>query len=309
LRAVNRLLGEPFDRASTDGGHYSHVCPYLPFPERGALVATTTRKQLTLVAAITLAVTAYLARERRQVTRELRESAGAAEAKPLRSFGNSNQAVRLSDPAINPILEHRIESVFPAIYMTVLAIIQGVGLGILLAKAQQQWTGHAAALYHVMIGTQTIAVFVAIIVVTHRYMLTVMMVSRMPSGFDILIPYILGVGEIGAAQLIGYNVAWWGGVLVFAVAAVTAYLHSRSRTTIMTYNGNSYLYRQFKRITRRALIILSLLALASIAMITLGALGKGSARLYALSPLIFVSATILIEIFGHYRVQSSDGSK
>jgi hypothetical protein len=197
----------------------------------------------------------------------------------------------------------RIENVFPAIYMTALAIIQEVGLGILLTRAQQQWVGHAGAFSRIMVGTQAVAVFAALVVVTHRYAITVVMVSRMPSGFDILIPYILGVGEIGAAQLIGYDAAWWGSVLVFALAAIIAYLHSRSRTTVMTYGGDSYLYGQFRRITSRALLTLSLLASASVVLIVLAVLGDDPGKLRALSPLIFVSATIAVEIFGHYRVK------
>jgi hypothetical protein len=157
-----------------------------------------------------------------------------------------------------------------------------------------------------MISMQASAVFVAIVAVTHRYTITAIMISRMPTVFDILIPYTLGVGEIGAAQLIGYETAWWVGVLVFAIAAIAAYLHSRSRTTIATFAENYDVYAQFREITTRAILFLSPLIPISVTLITLGAFGDGSIQLYALSPIIFTASTLSIEIFGHYRMPSAE---
>jgi hypothetical protein len=47
-----------------------------------------------------------------------------------------------AEPKIDPTFQRRIENVFPAGYMTALAIIQGVALGLLLSNTQAQWLHH-----------------------------------------------------------------------------------------------------------------------------------------------------------------------
>lgn len=196
---------------------------------------------------------------------------------------------------------------FPAGYLTALAIIQGVALGILLTNTQGRWPLYPGPLYHLMISAQALGVFSAITVVTHRYTLNAILTTRMPTLSDTLIPYTLGVGEIGAAQLIGYQSVWWAGVLAFSAAAITAYLHSRSRMERGIGGGGNF-YTQFRRITRNALVLLSALALVSAAMLSLGVARKEPAVLYAVSPFFFTMITVLIEVLGRYKGIAEPGS-
>lgn len=195
-------------------------------------------------------------------------------------------------------IESRMKEVFPAGYMTALAIIQGVALGFLLTTAQAQFLQHSTLRYRVMIGTQALAVFIIIVVVTHRYMtLTGLSRRRMLTGFDVFIPFVLGVAEMGSAQLIGYVTAWWCAILFFSCAGIGVYLHSRRRSNPET----AYISTQFRKVTTRAMLLLASLGLWSAVAIIESTNGAGSGWFDALSPAVAVIVPLLIEFFGRYR--------
>jgi hypothetical protein len=56
------------------------------------------------------------------------------------------------------VFQRRVGDVFPASYMTALAVIQGVALGILLTNTQDQWLRDPRVTNHVMIASQACAV-------------------------------------------------------------------------------------------------------------------------------------------------------
>lgn len=191
-----------------------------------------------------------------------------------------------------------MKEVFPVGYMTALAIIQGVALGFLLTSAQAQFLEHSATRHRIMIGMQALAVFIIIVVVTHRYMaLTGMARRRMLTGFDVFIPFILGVAEMGSAQLIGYVVAWWCAILFFSCAGIGVYLHSRRQS----YPEGADLNAQFRQVTSRAMLLLALLGLWSAVAIVEGAHSTYSGWFDALSPAVAIVVPLLIEFFGRYR--------
>jgi hypothetical protein len=78
-----------------------------------------------------------------------------------------------------------------------------------------------------------------VVVVTHRYVILTIMLRRMPTFFDTLIPYTLGLGEIGAAQLVGTIMAWWASILFFALSAIGVYAHSRIRTKPAVFGSST----------------------------------------------------------------------
>lgn len=218
------------------------------------------------------------------------------------SLSSAGAAIRLlPEPTSVETVRRRIDDVFPAGYMTALAIIQGIALGVLLSNIQAQWLAHALALDRVMIGLQAAGVFAAIVVVTHRYTLVAVMVRRIPTVFDALIPFTLGVGEIWPGQLLGRIAAWWAGVLTFSISAIGVYLHSRARTPKEMFDPRTSYYEQFRRITTRAIVLLAVLGAFSAAMIFLNFGGFQSKLLYAFSPVVFLLTPIGVEISGHYN--------
>jgi hypothetical protein len=164
------------------------------------------------------------------------------------------------------IFRRRIEDIFANGYLTSLAIIQGVALGLLLSTTAMQWYRSSGLTHHVMVALQAVASFTAIVVVTHRYLLLTVMARWVPTIFDTLIPFSIGVGEIGLALLIGHFVAWWGATLAFAIAGMSSYSHSRLRAGPDSFGQLQVMYRRFRSVSSRAIAGLLFLTGISIAV-------------------------------------------
>ena len=214
----------------------------------------------------------------------------------------SGESAGIIEPLTLAGLGQRVGDVYREGYLTVLAIIQGVAFGILLTDAEGQWVRHADPLYRAKVVMQAAAVLIAIIVVTHRYILLTVIGRWIPTTFDTIIPYALGVGEIGASLAIGRNLSWWASVGFFSLAGVSSFVHSRIRMSATSFGSIPQLYSRFRRITTTAIISLSLLAVTSAAMVAVSAYDAGSPWLYASSPFLFVIATMAVEIAGSYQI-------
>lgn len=133
------------------------------------------------------------------------------------------------EPFSPDVLKRRVLEVFPAGYLTIIAIIQGVALGAAIVATQQQLLNQQHTIDRFTIGAQAAAVFVAIVVITHRYLILTVNARWTPTIFDTLIPYTLGVGEITTAVVIGHNTTWWTAVSVLFLAAIGAFGHTYIR--------------------------------------------------------------------------------
>jgi hypothetical protein len=133
------------------------------------------------------------------------------------------------EPFSAGVLKRRIIEVFPAGYLTMIAIIQGVALGAAIVTTQQQLHDQPGTINRFTVVSQALSVFVAIVVITHRYLILTIDDRWAPTIFDTLIPYALGVGEITTAVVIGRNVTWWIAVSVLFLAAAGTYAHTYIR--------------------------------------------------------------------------------
>ncbi len=139
------------------------------------------------------------------------------------------------EPLSPDVLMRRVADVFPAGYLTIIAIIQGVALGAAIVTSQQQLLGQRGIIDDLIVEVQALGVFAAIVIITHRYFVLTVNSRWTPTIFDTLIPYALGVGEISTALLIGRNTAWWTAVSVVFLIAVGAFAHTyirQSRTPL-----------------------------------------------------------------------------
>lgn len=152
---------------------------------------------------------------------------------PRRRLPQSARSPDRPAPVIEPfspdVLMRRVAEVFPAGYLTIIAIIQGVALGAAILTTQQQLLGQQSIIDDFIVAVQALGVFAAIVIITHRYLVLTVNARWTPTIFDTLIPYALGVGEISAALLIGHDTAWWAAVSVLFLIAVGAFAHTYIR--------------------------------------------------------------------------------
>jgi len=150
------------------------------------------------------------------------------------------------EPLSSEVLKRRVVEIFPAGYLTIIAIIQGVALGAAIVTTQQQLLDQRSTTNRFTVEAQALAVFVAIVVITHRYLVLTIDDRWAPTIFDTLIPYALGVGEITTAVAIGRNAAWWIAVSALFLAAIGTYVHTYIRSPRMSFppgNHKSMLIR------------------------------------------------------------------
>lgn len=208
------------------------------------------------------------------------------------------------EPLTLQSISQRVGDTYREGYLTLLAIIQGVALGILIPEIQQQWLQNPAASYRTRIATQALATLIIVIVTTHRYLLLTVIGRWVPTVFDTVIPYALGVCEISAAVTIGRNIAWWCSVAVFSVSAVSAFVHSRVRMPAVAFGELRPLYNRFRHATSVAIITFSLLASTSTGIVLTSLLGGGTSWFFALAPIISIAAVIAFQATANYQISS-----
>jgi hypothetical protein len=127
-------------------------------------------------------------------------------------------------------LQKRIADGFPANYLTIIAIIEGVALGVALTAAYQNLQAPGSDLDRATVVAQVLAVLTGIISTTLLYILLTILYRWPPTIFDTLIPYGLGVGSIAAGLTIGHDAAWTASACFYGVMAVLAFLHTGLRS-------------------------------------------------------------------------------
>ena len=199
-----------------------------------------------------------------------------------------------------PLLRQRIGDIYREGYLTVLAIIQGVALAVLISDAQSQWVNHSESSYRVRVVAQAVALLAAIVVTTHRYMLLTVLGRWVPTIYDTLIPYALGVAEITAAVTLGSNVLWWSSMAFFAASAVASFGHSRIRIKSAVFGEMHQLYGRFRTITFIAIINFSVQASYSAGIAIISRYFRGFVWFYATAPIIALLSIVMIEVTGSY---------
>jgi hypothetical protein len=162
----------------------------------------------------------------------------ANEGEPANETADDSAAPGASDALETldtSVLKERIIDVFPDGYLTIVAIIQGAAFGLLFITAQKQFSGHIGFLHSVVVVLETLATAIAIMIVTHQYILLTMMVRWTPTFLDTLVPYFLGFGEIWLSSTVGSSATWWLGMAWLCAAAIFAFWHTSARTPASTF--------------------------------------------------------------------------
>lgn len=132
-------------------------------------------------------------------------------------------------PLDTQVLRQRALDVFPAGYQTTISIIQGVSLSALTVTAVQQLaegSGKAIALI-----PRAVVMLTMLILVSYQY-IWFTTIMRWPMTFrDILVPYMLGAGEIVAALYVANERKWWIAVTVLTALGALAFTNTLSRLT------------------------------------------------------------------------------
>lgn len=146
--------------------------------------------------------------------------------------GRGDEPADVLERLTGQVLRKRVVDIFPAGYLTVMAIIQGVALGLLLEKVIDHIFAHPV----VVLG-QGIATFITIVVASYEYLWFTAIMRWTPTFLDTLVPYLLGVAEIVPALLVGRFDLWWiCTVVLFAVGGL-AFWHTIWRSSAAMFES------------------------------------------------------------------------
>lgn len=143
------------------------------------------------------------------------------------------------------VLRRRIIDVFGNGYLTFMAIIQGAAFALVFFSAQAQLSGHLGDSRAAATVIQTVAAVLAIIIVSHEYLLLTVVLVWTPTVFDVAIPFLIGSGECWLASSIGHYKSWWIALSALCATAVFALWHTLARTTAEVFGDRERLYRRY----------------------------------------------------------------
>jgi hypothetical protein len=184
------------------------------------------------------------------------------------------------EPLDQRVLLRRSLDIFPAGYQTTISIIQGVSLSVLVTRAVDQLQAPQVATVP-LLGRAAFTL-AGIVLVSYGY-LWFTTIMRWASTFrDILVPYLLGVGEIVSASLLNLNdatptkagSAWWFSAAGLAFLGAVAYwsTHSRldtesfgDRTSKITQDAERRIRVLLRRLIGCCLVVFLLCVLLGIA--------------------------------------------
>jgi hypothetical protein len=172
------------------------------------------------------------------------------------------------DPLTADVLVRRTSDTFPSGYLTLIAIIQGVALGIWLTSALPLILGSPDALHRIAVLGECVAGLSTILIVSYQYLWFSTVMRWTPTFLDTLVPYALGVAEIIPAILIVSSFRWWTSVTVFMLVATGALVHTIYRSAENMFPGMSLVYYRIRRLLARlswcCVLIMVLSALTAI---------------------------------------------
>jgi hypothetical protein len=213
---------------------------------------------------------------------------------------------------LNPdILRKRIGDVFSGGYLTLVAIIQGVAFGVLVAAAQHELLLRLHWTDRLVIAMEVLVVFEAIVIVTHQYFLLTEQVRWTPTILDTLVPYGLGLGEVGAAFLLRNYAYWWASFSFLVFVSAGAFVYSGARATKPVFGEMPRLHKSFQTSVRIQARICAVLTICSVAITVLSFYTTLPWWSYVAGAIVAAAGGVYIAIagaldqdmdYGHYEI-------
>jgi hypothetical protein len=121
----------------------------------------------------------------------------------------------------DPAVQRRIEEQFPALYLTLMSIIQGVALSYLVLTLDARLPRMSGLAWF-----QAAVSLVVLVIVWHEYALTAVTFVWRPTLLDTLLPFVIGCTEVVMAHNIGgAPMLWLGPNALVLGATLLAYLN------------------------------------------------------------------------------------
>lgn len=157
---------------------------------------------------------------------------------PLR-VGTSRSENEYNGP-VGALLNQRTNEGFPASYVTMLSIVQGIVFGTLVSQSGK-FVNPPGGMPLWLISLQGAVAFSALLLVSYRYLRLTILMRWAPLFLDTAIPFMLAAAQVAVVLSIGSYAAWlWSLCILEAFAAgAFAYTDYRSRGRAQVVDDSS----------------------------------------------------------------------
>lgn len=166
------------------------------------------------------------------------------------------------DPLTKEEFKKRIISSFPAVYLTIISIIQGVALGILAYNTFGYIKNPEFAGRWLMFIPYSIISFIIILIVSYEYAWFVGIFRWSPRIWDSVVPFTLGFSELIPMFFLTRARNWFLSTGIFCFIGALAFLNSVKNCKKDMFENDKINYRSYRRTKNELLtnILISMIA-------------------------------------------------
>lgn len=161
------------------------------------------------------------------------------------------------DPLNTAEFKRRIGDSFPAVYLTLISIIQGVAMGILASNTFMYIKDTNLAEPWVRFLPYSTMSFILLIVVTYEYTWFVGVFKWSPKIWDTIIPFALGLSEIGPMFYLTNPCTWWLLTAIFCCVGAGGFFNTLWNCKQFMFGENEKAYRRTRNTLRWIYLLLS----------------------------------------------------
>ncbi|RLB35480.1 MAG: hypothetical protein DRH12_16665 [Deltaproteobacteria bacterium] len=169
------------------------------------------------------------------------------------------------EPIFKPLYKEefrrRIGDSFPAVYLTLISIIQGVALGILASNTFSYIKDPHLAESWTRFLPYSVMSFISIIVVSYEYTWFIGIFRWSPEIWDTIIPFALGASEVGPMFYLTDPQSWWLLTSVFCYVGAGALFYTLWNCKQSIFGTNEAAYRRTKNTLKWDILIVLVAAL------------------------------------------------
>jgi hypothetical protein len=151
--------------------------------------------------------------------------------------------------------KRRMGESFPSVYLTIISIIQGVALGLLAKNTFEYIKTSGSAELWLRFLPYSVMSFLIIIIVSYEYTWLVGIFRWSPKFLDVIIPFVIGLSEIGPMFYLVNPKIWWFLAAAFCFFGGGGLLNTRRNCKCLMFGENRQAYNRVRNALKLDIII------------------------------------------------------
>lgn len=192
-------------------------------------------------------------------------------------------------------LQRRVGDSFPAVYLTIISIIQGVALGLLATNTSAAYYGlptGSPIVVGLALFARSLLLLLTVVLISYQYTWFVGVFRWPPRFWDTLVPFALGSAEIVPMFVLQNEIAWWWWMWWLCVMGGLAFLNSWRHCRRDLFPDSEQAYARSKRILRENGLVCAAISMVCVAAAGATAVAIGSVSVQFAFLIVFLGGAI-----------------